>query len=182
MGPKSQKASFILLPCQLQEGSNTLSAVVIVQVNRSFSRIEGIPNGGMCFWGEPSPHHSPFCFQNFYVRTSLQIGAAFNKPEQCWVLQTCLRSLITAISSLHSCHSLPLGSSSTSSKESFFFTTILPELLPKSLRQLPIQFRSLGSIWTVEKHSRRFLFLFRDQCWSSLASQARGWWEVWIVH
>ena len=182
MGPKSQKASFILLPCQLQEGSNTLS-VLVVQVNRSFSRIEGIPNGGMCFWGEPSPHHSPFCFQNFYVRTSLQIGAAFNKPEQCWVLQTCLRSLITAISSLHSCHSLPLGSSSTtSSKESFFFTTILPELLPKSLRQLPIQFRSLGSIWTVEKHSRRFLFLFRDQCWSSLASQARGWWEVWIVH
>ena len=113
------------------------------------------------------PHHSLFRFQNFYVRTSLQIGAAFNKPEQCWVLQTCLRSLITAISSLHSCHSLPLGSSSTSKESSY-----LP--LPKSLRQLPIQFRSLGSIWTVEKHSRRFLFLFRDQCWSSLASQARG--------
>ena len=182
MGPKSQKASFILLPCQLQEGSNTLSAVV-VQVNRSFSRIEGIPNGGMCFWGEPSPTTPFFASKtSTYVRTSLQIGAAFNKPEQCWVLQTCLRSLITAISSLHSCHSLPLGSSSTtSSKESFFFTTI-PELLPKSLRQLPIQFRSLGSIWTVEKHSRRFLFLFRDQCCSSLISQARGWWEVWIVH
>ena len=128
--------------------------------------------GGMFLRGTLPQHHSPFCFQKFYVRTSLQIGAAFNKPEQCWVLQTCLRSLITAISSLHSCHSLPLGSSSTS-KESFFFTTILPELLPKSLRQLPIQFRSLGSIWTVEKHSRRFLFLFRVQCWSSLGSQTR---------
>ena len=50
--------------------------------------------------------------------------SAFNKPEQC-CSRTCLRSLIMAISSLDSCHSLPSGFSS------MMFSHYLVESVPK---------------------------------------------------
>ena len=53
--------------------------------------------------------------------------SAFNKPEQC-CSRTCLRSLIMAISSLDSCHSLPSGFSS------MMFSHYLVESIPKKIR------------------------------------------------